>query len=388
MLKLLIGFLIFTPLLAWGADLRIGFVADKTSLLESYVKQAHNGLLLGFEYATNGTNMLNGRKIVIIERDTQGKPDIAKAQLEAAYNDDKVDLVVNTSGSGVALAMLPVAEEAKKIFLVTGAVADSITGDKWNKYVFRTSHTSSMDAIGNATAIDKDGVAIAILAQDYAYGRDGVKAFKENLKRAKIVHEEYLPFATTDFTAGAQRLIDGLKNAKGRKIIFVIWAGAANPFKIAELDLKRHGIEVVAPGNTLQIMPFYKAFPGMEGATIYYYGIPKNPINDWFVKRHQELYKTPPDFFTQTGFASAMAIATALKATNGNSQTDALIKAMEGMTFETAKGKMIFRAEDHQALQSLYHFKITIDPKLEWAVPELVEELTIDKIQLPIRNNR
>ena len=35
-------------------------------------------------------------------------------------------------------------------------------------------------------------------------GRDGVKAFKDAIKKAKIVHEEYLPQNTTDFTAGAR----------------------------------------------------------------------------------------------------------------------------------------------------------------------------------------
>jgi branched-chain amino acid transport system substrate-binding protein len=38
--------------------------------------------------------------------------------------------------------MLPVAEEYKKILLVEPAVADSITGDKWNKYIFRTGRNS------------------------------------------------------------------------------------------------------------------------------------------------------------------------------------------------------------------------------------------------------
>ena len=75
--------------------------------------------------------------------------------------------------------MLPVAEEYKKILLVEPAVADSITGDKWNKYIFRTGRNSSQDAIANAAALDKAGHRIATLAQDNAFGRDGVKAFKE-----------------------------------------------------------------------------------------------------------------------------------------------------------------------------------------------------------------
>ena len=48
-----------------------------------------------------------------------------------------------------------------------------------------------------------------------------MKAFKDALKKAKIVHEEYLPQTTTDFTAGVQRLIDALKDKPGRKVICV-----------------------------------------------------------------------------------------------------------------------------------------------------------------------
>ena len=140
-----------------------------------------------------------------------GKPDVGKSLLAAAYGDDKADIAVGPTSSGVALAMLPVAEEYKKILLVEPAVADSITGDKWNKYIFRTGRNSSQDAISNAVALGKAGTSIATLAQDYAFGRDGVKAFKDALKQAKIVHEEYLPQNTTDFTAGIQRVVDAGK---------------------------------------------------------------------------------------------------------------------------------------------------------------------------------
>jgi len=163
--------------------------------------------------------------------------------------------------------MLPVAEEYKKILLVEPAVADSITGDKWSRYIFRTGRNSSQDAIANAVALDKPGTSIATLAQDYAFGRDGVKAFKDALKSAKIVHEEDLPTSTTDFTAGAQRLFDALEDKPGRKVIVIIWAGAGNPFKIIDLDPKRYGIEIATGGNILPAMAAYKHMPGIEGAT-------------------------------------------------------------------------------------------------------------------------
>ncbi len=375
---------------AWSQsnEIRIAHVYSKTGPLEAYGKQTQTGFMMGLEYATGGTMTVNGKKLVVIEKDDQGKPDLGKSQLAAAYSDDKAALAVGPSSSGVALAMLPVAEEYKKVLIVEPAVADSITGDKWNKYIFRTGRNSSQDAISNAVALDKPGVNIATLAQDYAFGRDGVKAFKDAVKKAKVVHEEYLPQNTTDFTAGAQRLIDKLKDLPGRKVIWIVWAGAGNPFKIADLDLKRYGIEIATGGNILPAMASYKQFPGMEGATYYYFGIPKNPVNEALVSAHYKQFKSPPDFFTAGGFSAAMAVVTALKKTGGDTSTNKLITAMEGMSFETPKGTMTFRKEDHQALQSMYHFKIKADPAFAWGVPELVHEIKASEMDIPIRNKR
>ena len=378
------------PALAQSGDIKIAHVYSKTGPLEAYGKQTQVGLMMGLNYATGGTMTVNGRKITVIEKDDQGKPDLGKSLLAAAYSDDKADLAVGPTSSGVALAMLPVAEEYKKILLVEPAVADSITGDKWNKYIFRTGRNSSQDAISNAVAIDKAGTSIVTLAQDYAFGRDGVKAFKDALKHAKIVHEEYLPQNTTDFTAGIQRIVDKLKGEPGRKVVMVIWAGGTPPFgALAAQELnKRFNIDVATGGNILPAMASYKAFPGMEGATYYYFGIPKNPVNEAMVAAHYKEYKTPPDFFTAGGFSAAMAIVTALKKTGGDTNTNKLISTMEGMSFDTPKGKMTFRKEDHQAMQSMYHFKIKNDPAFAWGVPELVREIKPEEMNVPIRNKR
>lgn len=376
---------------AFAADtIKIAHVHSVTGPLEAYGKQTQVGLMMGLNYATGGTMMVAGKKLEVIEKDDQGKPDLGKSLLAAAFADDGAALAVGPTSSGVALAMLPVAEEYKKILLVEPAVADSITGDKWNKYIFRTGRNSSQDAISNATAMDKDGVSVATLAQDYAFGRDGVKAFKDALHHAKIVHEEYLPQNTTDFTAGIQRVVDALKDKPGKKAIEVIWAGGTPPFNaLAAQDLKkRYGIDVFSGGNILPAMAAYKNFPGMEGATYYYFGIPKNPVNDAMVSMHYKEFKAPPDFFTAGGFSAAMAIVTALKATGGDTNTNKLIKTMEGMSFDTPKGKMTFRKEDHQAMQSMYHFRIKNDPAFAWGVPELVHEIKPEEMQVPIRNKR
>jgi branched-chain amino acid transport system substrate-binding protein len=375
---------------AGADDLTIALIHGKTGPLEAYAKQTEIGLRMGLEYATKNTMTVGGRKIVVITKDDQSKPDIAKSALAEAYQDDKADIAIGTSSSAAALAMLPVAEENKKILIVEPAVADQITGEKWNRYIFRTGRNSSQDAISNAVAIGKPGVTVATLAQDYAFGRDGVAAFKEALAKtgATLAAEEYVPTTTSDFTAVAQRLFDALKDKPGKKIIWIIWAGAGDPpGKLQDMDPKRYGIELSTGGNILPALAAYKRLPGMEGATYYYYDIPKNPINDWFVAEHQKRYNAPPDFFTAGGFAAAMAAVTAVEKAK-STDTEKLIAAMEGMEFDTPKGKMMFRKEDHQALQSMYHFRVKVDPNLAWAVNELVRELKIEDMAIPIRNKR
>ncbi len=380
-----------TPVVAQeNKPIKIAVIQDSTGPLQAYAQQVIAGWKLGLEYGTKGTNEVAGRKIEVIYKDSQTKPDLGRSLLSEAYNDDHVDLAVGGSSSAVALAMLPVAAENKKILLVEPAVADSITGDKWNRYIFRSDRNSSQDAISNAIAIGKPGTVVATLAQDYAFGRDGVAAFKKALGStgAQLVYEEYAPPATTDFTAPAQRIFDALAKVKAdRKIIWVIWAGTGNPLaKLKALNPERMGIQISTGGNILPALVFYKDFPGMEGATYYYYQDPKNPVNDWLVAEHMKRFNAPPDFFTCSGFAAAMAVVTALNATQGKTDTEALIAAMEGMKFDTPKGEMIFRKEDHQAMQEMYAFKIKVDPSVKWAIPELTRVIKISDMNVPILN--
>jgi branched-chain amino acid transport system substrate-binding protein len=377
------------PVLAADNPIKIALIADKTGILEAYAKQTVVGFALGLEYATGGTMTVAGHKLVVIEKDSQTRPDVGRNLLNEAYNDDHVDIAVGGTSSAVALAMLPVAQDNKKIFIVEPAVADSITGEAWNRYIFRTGRNSTQDAVSNALAIGKPGTAVATLAQDYAFGRDFVTAFKKALvpTGAKLVAEEYAPVLTTDFTAPYQRIFDELAKAQGRKIIFLNWAGGNPLGALKALDPERLGISVATGGNILPALVAYKDFPGMEGAAYYYYEIPQNPVNDWLVTEHKKRFNgAPPDFFTCGGFIAAQAVVEALKKTGGSTDTEKLIATMEGMAFETPKGTVLFRKEDHQLLQPMYAFKIKVDPSVPWAIPELVHVITVDELNIPVGN--
>jgi len=371
------------------AEITIAHVYGKTGALEAYAEQSHVGLMLGLEYATDGTMEVNGEPIEVIEKDTQLDPATGRAVLAEAYGDDGAQIAVGPVSSGVALAMLPVAQEYERILLVEPAVADSITGEAWNRYIFRTGRNSSQDAIGNAVALGGEDVRVATLAQDYAFGRDGVAAFKEALEEtgAEVVHEEYVPTDTTDFTAAAERIFNAMEGVAGDKKLFIIWAGGGNPMgKLNAMDPERFGIEIATGGNILAALTAYRELPGLEGATYYYYEIPDNPVNDWLVEQHFDRYGTPPDFFTAGGMAAGIAVVEAIEAAGGADDTEALIAAMEGMEWQTPKGTMRFRPEDHQALQSMYHFRTEIQEDKDYGVPVLVRELGIEDMDIPVRN--
>ncbi|MCC0042878.1 MAG: substrate-binding domain-containing protein [Brucellaceae bacterium] len=357
------------------------------SSFEVFSKQTTTGFNLGLEYATNGTMEIKGRKIEVIEKDTQFKPDVARSVLAEAYGDDDVLIAVGGTSSGVTTAMLPIAAEYERILLVEPAVADSLTGPDSNRYVFKTSRNSSMDMQAQALALKPDAnLYVATLAEDYAFGKDGIAAFKKALEGtgATVVTEEYVPQKTTDYTATIERLFNALKDKDGRKVVLIYVAGSGDPMgALASAEPERFGIEISTGGHILPVLPTYKRVPGMEGAIYYYYEAPKNEINDWLVAEHQKRFGSPPDFFTAGGMAAALAIAKALE-TADDWETETLISTMEGMSWETPKGTMTFRPEDHQALQSMFHFKIRVDDNVDWAIPDLVREIKPEEMDIPI----
>jgi branched-chain amino acid transport system substrate-binding protein len=370
-------------------DFKVALIAGKTGALETYARETESGFMLGLEYLTRGRMTINGRAIKVIVKDDQSRPDLGRTLLAEAYGDDRVDIAVGTTSSASALAMLPVAKEYKKILIIEPAVADAITGDKWNKYIFRTARSSMQDALAAASTL-KSG-SVGFLTQDYAFGRDAIKAGKEALiatgSKASVVHEEYAPLATTDFTASAQRLFDALKDKPQPRVLAIVWAGPSPMNKIAAMKPERYGIALAPGGNILPVMQTWKAHAGTEGTIYYYYDFPKNPMNNWLVAEHTKRYKTPPDMFTAGGMAAASAVVAALsKVPDGDG--DKMAAAMEGMRFGTPKGAMVFRKDDHQAIQPMYHFRIKKEQKNEWDLLELVRDIPADEMPLPVRNKR
>ncbi|MET4023256.1 substrate-binding domain-containing protein [Bradyrhizobium sp. S3.2.12] len=366
---------------AFAEDFKIALITSTTGAFEAYAKQARIGLQLGLEYATQGTMKVNGRPIVVIQKDDQLKPDRARALIEESFQDDKADIAVGSTSSATTLAMMPVAEELKKPLVVDVAGADSITGDKWNRYVVRTGRTVGQEAVASASLLAPKDSFLAVLAQDYVFGRESAQVFKSAATKAgaTVVAEEFLPINTTDFTGVAQRVFDVLKDRPGKKILWVNWVGTSPIAKINAMDPARYGIELATTAAPLQGMAAYKGIPNLMGVTPYYYEVIKNIENEWLVAEHKKRFNSPPDVGTAFAFDAALAIVNAV-IKSGGSDSEKLVAAFEGMSFEGSTGQLTIRKENHQALHDFYGVTYTTVPGVEWAVPKLVKAFGGDEL--------
>jgi len=361
--------------------IKVGALTSLSGVLEDYGNQFKNGFELGLEYLTDGTNQVAGHDLEIIWEDTTTVPDVARERATKLLDEDEVDLLVGVASSSDALAISPLAEEYETVVIYDPAAADNITGEFWNRYVFRTGRNTAQDAVAMADVIASEDAKIATLAPDTAFGRAGIEPFipQAEARGAEIVAQEYPPADATDFTSYILRIIE-----EEPDYLFVVWAGANNPWRqLAELDVQGAGITISTGAPEIAALRMMHDVVGMHGFTVYYHSVPPaNPMNDWLVEEHFARFDAPPDIFTSGGMACASALVTALEETGGDTDSDVLIETMRGMEFDSPTGERYFREEDHQAMQPL--FEVTLEEGDDHPVPELVRVISAERVAPPV----
>ena len=366
------------------SPIKIGGLTSLSGALQDYGNQMQKGFMLGLEYATNGTMEVAGRKLEVIWEDTTTVPDVARERAIKLLDEDKVDLLVGPASSADAAALLGLAEEYQKLLMIEPAAADFLTGANWNRFVFRTGRSTAQDANAMASVImhNNPNAKVATLAPDSAFGHASVAPFVQALanKGGELLIQEFPPADTTDFTPFILRI-----RQQKPDYLYVIWAGANNPWgQLMELNLQEEGIQITTGAPEIAALKMMKDLVGMQGFTVYYHGVAKNPVNEWLVQKHKEKYNSPPDIFTSGGMAVAMAVITALEKTEGDTDTELLIKTLRGMEFDSPTGKRWFREEDHQAMQPLFEIKLEEVSGVDHIVPTLVRVIPAEEVAPPI----
>jgi branched-chain amino acid transport system substrate-binding protein len=166
-------------------------------------------------------------KVELISGDHQNKPDIGSQIANQWFDVDKVDLIIDTPNSGVALAVSQVANQKNKIFIVSGAAASDLTGPKCNANTIHWTYDTWMLANGTGTAIVKTGGdSWFFLTSDYAFGhaleRDTMAAVEK--AGGKVLGKVRHPLNTNDFSSfllqaqSSKAKVIGLANAGGDTI--------------------------------------------------------------------------------------------------------------------------------------------------------------------------
>ncbi len=335
---------------AKASTVDVGIIYSRTGLLSAYGAEYIQGLRLGLEYATHGTNKVNGKKIVLHLADDTSV-DAAKAVSAAKdFIGQGYKIIGGSTSSGIGLQVAAVAAQNKVLNISGAAASDALTGV--NRYTFRAGRQSIQDVLTVRGMLGRQtGKKIVVFAQDSAFGRANVAAVKQFLGTRQNVDQILVPLSATDFTPFAER-------AKAEKpdLLFVAWAGTTAQAMWRALDQQRvtRTAKVATGLAERATWSFYAT--GVDFLSHYAATAPKNKVNNWLVKRMRRNGQAP-DLFTPDGFVTALMIVRAV-GKGGGSDVDKMISSLEGWKFLAPKGKQQIRKADHAMLQPMFHVRL------------------------------
>jgi len=347
-----------------------GAVADtiKIGEINHYKRMAafagpyKQGIELGLEEANASGGVLN-KKIEFIFRDDQGKPGEAVKIAEELMTRDGAVMITGTILSHVGLAISSLAGEKGYVYLASEPLADSIVWAKGNKYTYRLRTSTFMQAAMLAEEAAKtDAKRFATIAPNYAYGKDAVAAFKQNLLKlkpdAEFVAEQWPALFKID--AGAE--VQAIERAKPDAIYNVTFG--PDLAKFVREGTTRGLFDGRTAYGLLTGEPEYLDPLGAEAPEGWVVtGYPWYDIKDTagiaFIKKYQKRWNDYPRIGSLVGYMTVQSIVAALDKA-GSTETEAIRSAFENLDVDTPVGKITFRGIDHQATMGAYVGRVAL----------------------------
>ena len=347
-----------------AAPVKVGIVTEETGIYSAYISEWLQGMKIGFDYATKGTNKVDGHEIKLTTDDDADNPTTAasdfKSLVGAGYK-----IIGGTGDSGIADELAPLAAQNKVVYISGAAADDTMTGI--NRYTFRSGRQTYQD-VQTATSYVKalgTGKTVLVLAQDYAFGQsyvtDATKAFTA---LGDTVTSDLVPLTTTDFTPVALQVSQDKPD-----IVFLAWAGTTGAPLAQALDQAGvfESAHVITGLANIATYPFYgTAGLKFNYISLYTYQSPHNSVNNFLIEQMNKRYHTVPDLFTADGFVWAQMVVRAIQK-GGGTNVNEMIKGLQGWTFQAPKGTQTIRASDHAMLQPMFQAAARADG--EWHVP-------------------
>ncbi len=352
----------------------VGIIYSKTGALAAYGATYYQGLQAGIDYATNGTGEINGAKINLTYADDAGDPDkavtAAKDMIGKGYK-----IIGGTASSGIAVKLAEQAQQNKVLYISGAAATDAIQGV--NKYTFRSGRQSLQDVATAGTFIDTKGKKVTVFAQDNAFGQGNVAAVKAVLGAKGATVNSVLVPEGQELTPFARQLLDAKPD-----MVFVAWAGATTGTMWQALNQQGvlDGVPVVTGlGDASSFGAYGPASSKISFLSHYFPGASGTEVEKKMIAAVEKA-GGKADLFTPDGFVLGQLIAQAIKE-GGGTDPDAMVKSLEGFTFDGPKGKQTVRASDHAMIQDMYQAKL-VQKGGTWA-PELIKAVPGDTVAPP-----
>ena len=332
--------------------IKVGFMLPYTGTYASLGNAITNGFK---QFVAEQGGKLGGREIEYYTVDDESDPAKATENANKLVKRDKVDLLVGTVHSGVALAMAKVARENKTLLIVPNAGADEITGPLCAPNVFRSSFSAWQPSYAMGQLMAQKGLKkVVTLTWKYSFGQQSVDGFKEAFEKSggKVVKDMTLPFPNVEF----QPFLTEIAALKPDAVfVFFAGAGAAKFVKdYAAAGLNR-SVPLYGPGfltdGNLDAMG--EAGKGLQTTLQYADGL-DNKKDPAFRLGYAKTYKMQPDVYAVQGYDAAQLYNAGLKAAGGDAGKQAeVIKGMESARIDSPRGAFTL-SKAHNPVQDIY----------------------------------
>jgi len=345
----------FTPAGCAGDTIVIGEI-NTYSKLTSFTFPYRNGWKLALEEINTSAGIM-GRTLEVISRDDAGKPGNAVTIAEELVQKNNVALIMGSFYSHVGLALTDFAIRNKVLYVAAEPLSDALVWSKGNRYTFRLRPSTYMQAAMLAEeAARHPARRWATIAPNYAYGKDAVASFKRVLKAKRpdveFVAEQWP--ALFKINAGAE--IQALANAKPEAIYNVTFGGDLAKF-VREGDQRGFFKDVfvvsLLTGEPEYLDPLKDEAPEGWLVTGYPWYDIQDPMHKKFVAAYQKKFNDYPRTGSVVGYNTMMSVYHMLKKA-GTTDTEKMVDAMEGLSFDSIIGPVSYRKIDHQSTMGAY----------------------------------
>ena len=365
--------------------IKIGAIYDFAGPCYMYSESGINGIRIAMD-EINGKGGILGRKLDMIVRDTEAKVDVGARETKDLILREKVNFLMGPCSSGVSLAMQVVHAEYKVMRVVGIANTEGMTVDKFTPYIFQVVPNTYMEAIANTRYLMKKvptAKKFCTIGPDYEFGRREETAFAEEIKRlvpdSEILYQAWPKPGETDFTSFITAIMakkpDAIHSSLfgGDLVAFTKQAGPYGFFK--------------TPFMALYDLPVLVALGADAPEGTYGFGrgcffMDPNPKMMEFVEKYRKVRGAYPDSWSVMAYDTVYLIKAAIEKAK-TAETEAVIKAMEGIGFDSLRGKFTIRALDHMGTVPCYQGTISKEPNYPFKIWKDISRIPGEQVIRP-----